>query len=149
MKANVVRQDGGKFINLGPNQIWVKEDGSLTRQTLSILEVNVSPNTQLPPPHIHHGFEEVFYILEGEIEFIVEAEVVTAFTGDVVTIPSGVAHTYRNACDKKARILILHTDARMVKFFEETELLIQSGVPAPKAINELLPKYNTDPLPTI
>jgi quercetin dioxygenase-like cupin family protein len=147
MKANVVRQKTGKFINLGPSQILVKEDGTLTRNTLSLIEVEVSPSTQLPPPHIHRGFEELFYILEGEIEFIVEEEIVPAFVGDVVTIPSGVPHTYGNVSDQKARILIFHTDARMVKFFEETESLIQSGVPAPQAINQLLPKYNTDPVP--
>ncbi|HZG57442.1 cupin domain-containing protein [Paenibacillus sp.] len=144
MQANLVRTGDGKTIDLGPTRMTVKEDGSFTRDGLSILEVVVSPNTQLPPPHIHRSCEELFYILEGYIEFIVEGAPTTAGPGDLVTVPVGVAHTYRNATDRASRMLILHTDPRMVRFFEGTESMIRSGVPAPKAIATLLPQYDTE-----
>jgi len=144
MLANIVKRGQGKTIQLGPTTMAVKEDGSFTRQSLSILEVLVSPKTQLPPQHIHRSCEELFYILEGEIEFVVGQDVVTASAGDLVTIPIGAPHTYRNTTDYPSRLLILHTDPSMVNFFIETESMIQSGVPAPQAITTLLPKYKTD-----
>jgi quercetin dioxygenase-like cupin family protein len=90
MEAIVIRQGEGKFINLGPSQFRVKEEGSLTRQTLSILEITVAPNTQLPPAHIHRACEEVFYVLEGELEFFVNGGSVSIIAGDTLTVLSGL-----------------------------------------------------------
>jgi mannose-6-phosphate isomerase-like protein (cupin superfamily) len=146
MEAIVIRQGEGKFINLGPSQFRVKEEGSQTRQTLSILEITVAPNTQLPPAHIHRACEEIFYVLEGELEFFVNGGSVSIIAGDTLTVPIGVAHTYRNATDQKARMLLIYTEGRMANFFVEAESLIKSGVPAPQAIGQLLPKYDTDPV---
>ncbi|HZG74536.1 MAG TPA: cupin domain-containing protein [Paenibacillus sp.] len=144
MFANIVKSGHGRTIQLGPTTMAVKEDGSFTRQSICILEVSVSPKTQLPPQHIHRACEELFYILEGEIEFVVGQDVVTAEAGDLVTVPIGTPHTYRNSTDVPSKILILHTDPEMVNFFMETESMIKSGVPAPQAIGTLLPKYKTD-----
>jgi quercetin dioxygenase-like cupin family protein len=142
--AGVVRRNEGKQINLGPTKLLVKEDGTFTRNTLSFIEVEVQPGFNLPPKHIHRGFEELFYILEGDLEFIAGDEVIYASSGDQITIPTGLPHTYGNVSGKSARLLIIHTDARMAKYFEEVEALIKQGVPAPQAVIQPTQKYNTE-----
>jgi quercetin dioxygenase-like cupin family protein len=141
--ANVVRRNEGKQINLGPTKLLVKEDGTFTRNSLSFIEVEVQPGFNLPPKHIHRGFEELFYILEGELEFIAGEEVIYTSSGDQITIPAGVPHTYGNKSGKSARLLIIHTNP-MAKYFEEVEELIKQGVPAPQAVVQPTPKYNTE-----
>jgi quercetin dioxygenase-like cupin family protein len=143
LQANVVRRNEGKQINLGPTKLLVKEDGIFTRNTLSFIEVEVQPGFNLPPKHIHRGFEELFYILEGELEFIAGDEVINASSGDQITIPSGVAHTYGNKSGNSAKLLIIHTNP-MAKYFEEVEALIKQGIPASQAVVQPTSKYNTE-----
>jgi quercetin dioxygenase-like cupin family protein len=143
LQANVVRRNEGKQINLGPTKLLVKEDGIFTRNTLSFIEVEVQPGFNLPPKHIHRGFEELFYILEGELEFIAGDDLIYASSGDQITIPSGVPHTYGNKSGNSARLLIIHTNP-MAKYFEEVEALIKKGIPASQAVVQPTSKYNTE-----
>jgi uncharacterized cupin superfamily protein len=36
-----------------------------------------------PPPHIHRNEDETFYVVEGEVEILLDDEIVTAGVGDV------------------------------------------------------------------
>jgi mannose-6-phosphate isomerase-like protein (cupin superfamily) len=143
VQPNVVRRNEGKQIYLGPTKLLVKEDGSFTRNTLSFIEVEVQSGFSLPPQHIHRGFEELFYILEGELEFNFGDETIYASSGDQITIPDGVPHTYGNKSGNSARLLIIHTNP-MVKYFEEVEELIKQGVPPQQAVVLPTSKYNTE-----
>ena len=62
-----------------------------------------------PPPHVHERVHEVFYILEGEIEFQVGTEVVTAGAGAAVWIPPGTTHGFRVKSEPSARALNMYT----------------------------------------
>jgi quercetin dioxygenase-like cupin family protein len=65
----------------------------------------------------HHAFDEMFYVLEGEITFQVEAELVTKGPGDLVFVPGGVAHTLANLGDAPARYLLAVTPAGFERQF--------------------------------
>jgi quercetin dioxygenase-like cupin family protein len=47
------------------------------------------------PAHKHPG-EEIIYVLEGSIEYLVEGKPVTLKAGDVLFVGNGVAHAARN-----------------------------------------------------
>src|SRR3712207_1001584 len=49
-----------------------------------------------PPPHIHTREDETFYILEGEVEFLVGEELTVAGPGAFVNVPRGTVHRFRN-----------------------------------------------------
>jgi uncharacterized cupin superfamily protein len=147
MPATVVRKNEGIPINFGASRGFIKEDGGSTRNKINFMDVEVLPGMHLPPQHIHRGFEEMFYVLDGEIEFKSEYEVITATAGDLVTVPSDLAHTYGNSTANPARILIIHTDGRMAGFFQEVQSAIDQGTPAPQAIIQFTAKYNTDLVP--
>ena len=57
------------------------------------LEVRTRPGAE-PPPHIHEEQDEVFYILEGEIEVYCGEQVRTARAGDTVFLPRQQAHAF-------------------------------------------------------
>ena len=52
------------------------------------------PEGSGPPPH-HHGWDETFYVLDGQIEIGSGAEKVTAGPGTLVHAPAGTPHWFR------------------------------------------------------
>src|SRR6266702_8638939 len=81
MSVVILKPGEGRTISLGPIQMIVQEDGTQTRGTLGVAEFAVPPHAPTPPPHLHHAHEEVFYVLEGELEFLAGAETVRASAG--------------------------------------------------------------------
>ena len=60
------------------------------------------------PPHVHPSKVDSFYILEGELEFIVENETVRAGPGTYVAAPPGVRHGFRNPGPDRAHFVNIH-----------------------------------------
>jgi quercetin dioxygenase-like cupin family protein len=73
-----------------------------------------------PPPHVHTREDETFYLLEGQIEFLLGDDVVVAGPGDFVNVPRGLVHRFRNAGAETARVVVTFTPAGLEGFFEET-----------------------------
>ncbi len=85
-------------------------------------------NMKDPFVHIHPHAIETYEILEGEMEFFVKDNWVTAKRGEKLLVEKGVLHSFRNATDKVAKVFNTHQPAlKMENYFE--------GVC--KAINEL------------
>jgi quercetin dioxygenase-like cupin family protein len=59
-----------------------------------------------PPLHRHHE-AEIFRVLEGTYLYRAGEQTLHATVGDVVSIPGGMPHTFRNITDKPARQLVL------------------------------------------
>jgi mannose-6-phosphate isomerase-like protein (cupin superfamily) len=145
MSAIVLKPGEGRTLPLGPIQMVVQEDGTHTRGTLGVAEFEVAPHAPTPPPHIHHAHEEVFYILEGELEFLAGAQTVRASAGTFVMVPIGALHTFSNPTDKPARFLNTFTPALYIRYFEELSQLIQAGVtPDSQQFTELMARYGTE-----
>ena len=76
----------------------------------------------MPPAHRHNGNEEAYFVLDGLVEFQVEAEIFTGGSGAFVLVPSGQAHTFGNTSREPARLLVLHSPALDGYFAELEEL---------------------------
>ena len=59
-------------------------------------------------PHVHADHVDAFYVLEGEVEFTLESETVSAGPGTLVAAPPGTRHGFRNPGPGRARVLNLH-----------------------------------------
>ena len=73
-----------------------------------------------PPPHIHTREDETFYVLAGEIEFLLGDETITAGPGDFVNVPRGTVHRFQNTGAATARLVLTFTPAGIEHWFEET-----------------------------
>ena len=71
------------------------------------------PRTAGPPVHLRRGWDELFYVLEGEISFLIEGTTTVAPSGSIVLIPRGVLHTFWNEGAVPARQLTVFTNAGM------------------------------------
>lgn len=66
---------------------------SETGGRVALVEVRVKPGNE-PPPHIHEWEHELYYVLEGELEFYCGVQVLTAKAGESVFLPCGIAHAF-------------------------------------------------------
>jgi quercetin dioxygenase-like cupin family protein len=69
-----------------------------------------------PPPH-RHDFEEMFSILEGEIEITFRGAKSVLRAGETANIPSNAPHHFHNASEQPARLLCLCSPAGQEEFF--------------------------------
>ena len=91
---------------------------------------NVVP-AGFPGPYLHtHDFDEAFYVLEGEITFQVEDELLTAGPGEFAFAPRGVRHTLANRSGAPARYVLVCTPAGFERYFARMEAE-QAGVEPP------------------
>lgn len=72
--------------------------------TINLLEV--APGNGGPPMHVH-DFDQMFYILDGEMTVEAALHTFTAVPGDLVVLPAGVPHTQYNAGDTTERHIAL------------------------------------------
>jgi quercetin dioxygenase-like cupin family protein len=95
-----------------------------------------------PPPHIHRNEDETFYVLEGEVEFLLGDRLVKGTAGDFVNVPRGTVHRFHNASAARARLILTFTPAGIEKFFEETlERAKDPDQPPPDNIQEVAARY--------
>lgn len=68
-------------------------DGKQTGGAFSLLE-QLCPKDSGPPPHTHTQIEN-FYIMDGEITFLIDGQMVVGKKGSFVTVPAGTVHSFR------------------------------------------------------
>ena len=88
-----------------------------TDHSFSLMEVEL-PKDQGPPPH-EHPWDEAYYIIEGDVWFLVEDQAQIYSTGDFVYAPGGTVHSFRGAGDKPARVLVFDAPATAEGFFRD------------------------------
>ena len=85
---------------------------------IAVMDDSVGPNFAGPPLH-HHDFDELFYVLEGELTFQIRDAVITRRAGELAFAPRGVDHTWANHSDTPARTLIVCTPAGFEPYFAQ------------------------------
>jgi quercetin dioxygenase-like cupin family protein len=98
--------------------------GEQTGGALTVFETTPAPG-EGPPLHRHPREDEVLYVLQGRFRVKLEATMHEAPAGSFVFIPRGVPHTWQNAGDDPARLLVLFAPAAagMEQFFERSAKL--------------------------
>lgn len=108
-----------------------------------------------PAPH-RHDFEEMFTVLEGEIEVTFRGETRTAGAGTTINVPANAPHAFANKSGGLARLLCMCTPAGQDEFFVEIgDPVASRTAPAPKLSQEdqeafmkkaetLAPQYHTE-----
>ena len=84
------------------------------------------------PPNHHAGETESFYVIDGQIGFMIDGKEVLAGPGEHVAIPDGAVHAFQAVGDKPARVLIFNAPGNMHdRFFTGI------GQPLPEGQTEL------------
>jgi mannose-6-phosphate isomerase-like protein (cupin superfamily) len=76
---------------------------------LMLSEYGLEPGTDPGHPHYHANHTDAFYVIEGELEFVIDGEPVRARAGTLVVAPRGELHAFPVAVGGPARFLNIHT----------------------------------------
>ena len=79
---------------------------------VSFFVVNFSPGNG-PKKH-RHPYAEIFIILDGEIEAIVDGEPQILGSETIAVIPAGTWHEFKNRSEKKVSMVNIHPVAKMI-----------------------------------
>lgn len=114
--SQIVQPGAGRTLRLlGIDHILLIE-GPATGGRLLFLRVVLPPGAGIPT-HVHTREDEVFYVLEGTIEFRLGPHAGTAGAGTTIFGPRDVPHAYR-AADHGAIILVAVMPAGLETMFE-------------------------------
>ena len=78
------------------------------RFTFGIIEIAAG---RVLEEHVHAEEDDAFYILEGEMTFLLPDGPVAAPPGTFVLVPPGVEHGFRNDQDRPVRMFNIHAPA--------------------------------------
>ena len=105
MQTIVRHRDEGPATWFLNGLMTTKADAAETGGAYCLMEHLLTPAAN-PPMHVQTDEEEAFYVLDGEVEFEVDGDVVHAVPGSFAFVPRGAAHTFRVLTDT-ARMLVI------------------------------------------
>jgi mannose-6-phosphate isomerase-like protein (cupin superfamily) len=146
-----VQPDEGRSLWFGGELYTIKAGSEETCGAFTLVEM-VTPPGGGPLPHVHHWENETFYVLEGELEFMVaDDNILKVSAGSWLVVPKGTSHTYKNTGTQPARYLGVLAPGGIEKFFEEVSVpALDRSSPPPfeeEDLNKILsiaPKYGLE-----
>ena len=96
----------GRSYPMGRISAVFKADGDETQGGYSISEWWLDPHTQGPGAHAHDE-DDIFYVIEGTMSFLVGERWIDAPKGSFVLAPGGVTHDFENRSSSRAGALNL------------------------------------------
>ena len=121
--------------------------GADTNELLSFWEFTLPAGGEGPPPHVHHGHHELFYVVDGQLTVHTANGPLAANTGDLVIVPKGAQHTFSNPAETTMRMVGTFSPARFEHYFDELAVEIQKHAgerPDPSVIARLYAKYESE-----
>lgn len=94
----------GRSYPMGRISAVFKLDGEETQRAYSISEWWLEPHTQGPGAHSHEE-DDVFYVIEGTMSFLIGNRWIDAPKGSFVLAPAGVTHDFQNRTPRRAGVL--------------------------------------------
>jgi quercetin dioxygenase-like cupin family protein len=115
----------------------------------SLFEFTVAPGFNTGA-HYHTKIEELFYVLDGELDLRCGEQTVRGGPGTFVFVPPGAAHAFGNSSSKPGRMLLVTAPPGHEIYFDELrDLVARGGKPDPDALARLREKYDTVQLATL
>ena len=125
-----------------------------TQGRYCLIDMHIPPGGG-PPPH-RHDFEEMFSVLEGEIEASFRGIKTIIRSGETINIPANAPHQFQNKSGKPARLLCLCSPQARKSFFREVGVPVATRTTPPPPLDRegeaafaakvkaLAPKYRTE-----
>jgi quercetin dioxygenase-like cupin family protein len=113
-------------------RVTLKSAGTETGNAFSQIEVD-DPRDSGPPLHLHHNEDETFYVLEGEVTFLVGDERIDLAAGDYLFGPREVAHAYV-VRSERARMLVTASPGGIEQVFVSLGVPVTGSEPPTDAV---------------
>ena len=117
IKPYALSRDEGRIYEVYGLPFNIKAGSYETHDGLTFIEF-VTRKGEEPGRHTHDGEDEIFYVLEGEVEFWCGGETFRVSEGGFVFLPRNIEHGYTILSDGDVRFLIVCTPPRWAESLE-------------------------------
>ena len=140
MKQQIIGNGQGRDYAWSKDHIFVKTTLDLTNGRVTVVEDRLNPGFYLPR-HCHKEITEIFYVLDGEIEFTFDDETVTATSGMTINVPPNIWHDVKS--DNGGRLITIFSLGGFEKYLEEMASLTDEQFADEELMTALAEKYDT------
>ena len=159
-KLTVARPDRDQslpHLGLVGDTYTILVNGADTAGKYTLIDMYVPPGGG-PPPH-RHNFEEMFTVLDGEVQVTFRGETLVARAGETINVPANAPHAFTNAGDTPSRLLCMCAPSGQEEFFTLVGRPVATRTEAPPPLDDaaqaafiakskaLMPDYKTEMLP--
>lgn len=138
-KHQIVPAGKGKSYDWSKDHVYVKSALELSDGRLTFVEDHLKPGFALARHH-HKKMIEIFYVLEGAIDFVFDDERVTVTKGRTVNVPPNVWHGVHT--EKGATLLTIFSPGGFDKYLEELVSLTESQYADAELMARVSAKYD-------
>ena len=138
-KQQLVRCGSGPDFDYSQDHCYIKLASSETNGELSLVEDELKPGFRLGRHH-HKKMTEVFYILEGEVEFSFDDETILLRKGDTLTVPPNVWHAAE--CKDGGRMLTIFKNGRFDEFLDRLSQMTEEQFADPTLMRSVSEEFD-------
>ncbi len=136
----------GRVVDLGVVSMRVIAAGEATTgRSFTLAEFSGTGDGAWTVPHLHRGFEESFYVLDGRFTFTVGEERIEASPGMYVLVPRGTSHAIE-AAQGGGTFLTLMVPGGLEEMFFELGTLPPNAIRDPVARAAISGRYDSVPV---
>lgn len=153
-KPVYIPPNGGERGMIAATEVTFKLNKQQTSGNMGSAEMILQPGYLGAPPHLHKGFDEICFVLEGTVHIMVDEEVFEVPAGGWHLRPRGLVHTFWNSGKVPARFIEIYTPAGHEVYMKDlTRLFENNQRPKPGDLQSLSQKHDIefhfDKLPAI
>jgi quercetin dioxygenase-like cupin family protein len=140
-RYRVVTPGGGPNYNWTLDHTFVKVSSADTGGAFTLMEDNLKRGFALGL-HLHRQHAETFYVLDGEVEFYVDGDWMTAGPATTIHVPPGVPHAVKVADGRTGKMLMIFQPAGIDQYLAELSTVGDAGLADERRMEELALKYD-------
>jgi quercetin dioxygenase-like cupin family protein len=145
MSLPLILQPGeGESVKIKTSTCTFKATGKDTKGQFGLFEFVMEPGTEGASPHLHKQLTEMFYVVEGEVELLLNQRKVIAPPGTYMLVPENTPHGFSNPGNKRSILLIMFcpADSREKYFQGLAELTKDGRQPSKEELIELMHRFD-------
>ncbi|HEX5120101.1 MAG TPA: cupin domain-containing protein [Pseudonocardiaceae bacterium] len=135
----------GEFVNIrDTKRTYFKLKTEDSDGEFGFFEHHMAPQASGASPHVHHKATEMFYVVQGEIEFTIGDRKEVGGPGAFAYVPKSSPHGFTNVGSEKAVLLIMfYPLINREDYFRGLERLTKDGRdPSIEELAEHMAKYD-------
>ena len=138
-QPKIIKDSEGNILNVIGDIQTHKLVGSDTGNQIVEWVDNVEPGVGIPP-HVHTKEDEIFRVIKGQIEIMVDGKTTILNEGDVAFAPKEIPHSWKVVGTEKAKMITSAFPAGIEHMFKELAEL-PAGPPNFEKVAEICAKH--------
>ncbi|APF18356.1 Cupin 2 conserved barrel domain protein [Caldithrix abyssi DSM 13497] len=139
VNPKIIKEKEGEILNVLGDIQTHKFAGNETGNQIVDWVSDVEPGVGIPP-HIHSQEDEIFRVIEGQVEMMIDGKTTVLQAGDTAFAPKNIVHAWKVVGTEKAKMIVSAFPAGIEIMFRELAAL-PPGPPDFEKVTKICGKY--------